>query len=328
MTSTKKVGDYNYLIVGGTTKAATTSLFTYLADHPAICPASYKETRFFLNKDYPLPSKYRFNGDVEEYNQLYLECSDSQIRLESTPDYIYCQSARERIESYLPNAKLIFSLRDPISRLISWYRFAKQINKLPQSLCFDEYVQQLFKVEGLKMRSENDFQKEINPEENVVQEQFMQTLQQGCYAAYIEPYLKCFSSNRIHIIFYESLSEQPLNVIKEICCFANINHNVYENYTFKVTNPTQAMRSSTFHQKYRTFRFQLRRRTHNIPVIHNTLRNLRHAIEPLYLRLNTRTNQKVVVSPKTQTRLVEYYKQDVQKLKKLIGKEPPWKAFV
>ena len=33
----KNVRDYHYLIVGGTTKAATTSLFTYLADHPAVC---------------------------------------------------------------------------------------------------------------------------------------------------------------------------------------------------------------------------------------------------------------------------------------------------
>ena len=47
----KRVGDYHYLIVGGTTKAATTSLFSYLANHPATCAATYKETRFFLSTD-------------------------------------------------------------------------------------------------------------------------------------------------------------------------------------------------------------------------------------------------------------------------------------
>ena len=130
MAPTKKVSNYQYLIVGGTTKAATTSLFNYLADHPAICAASYKETRFFLDKEYPLPSKYRYDSDIEVYNLLFSACDEDQFRLESTPDYLYCPSACERIATFLPRAKLVFSLREPISRLISWYRFAKQIGQV------------------------------------------------------------------------------------------------------------------------------------------------------------------------------------------------------
>ena len=125
-TTEKSIADYRYLIVGGTTKAATTSLFTYLADHPAICAATYKETRFFLSSDYPLPSKYRYKGDVEEYDLLFSNADTTQLRMESTPDYLYCEQARERIATSLPAAKLVFSLREPISRLVSWYRFAKR----------------------------------------------------------------------------------------------------------------------------------------------------------------------------------------------------------
>ena len=129
-------------------KAATTSLFAYLTDHPAICAATYKETRFFLSSDYPLPSKYRYTGDAEEYADLFPNCDETQLRMESTPDYLYCEKARERIAEFLPRAKLIFSLREPISRLISWYRFAKQIGKLPQTLNFDAYVESLFAYFG------------------------------------------------------------------------------------------------------------------------------------------------------------------------------------
>ena len=159
-----RVADYRYLIVGGTTKAATTSLFAYLADHPAICAATYKETRFFLSSDYPLPSKYRYKGNIEEYNVLFSDSDETQLRMESTPDYLYCEEARERIATSLPYAKLAFSLREPISRLISWYRFAKQIGKLPQTLNFDAYVESLF-------ATANDDKK--------TEEQHLQTLQQG-----------------------------------------------------------------------------------------------------------------------------------------------------
>ncbi len=179
MTLTKNAGDYHYLIIGGTTKAATTSLFTYLADHPAICAATYKETRFFLSSDYPLPSRYRYKGDIEEYNLLFSDSDETQLRMESTPDYLYCEEARERIAASLPSAKLVFSLREPISRLISWYRFAKQIGKLPQTLSFDAYVELLF-------TSTNHH--------NETEEQHLQTLQQGCYTVYLEHYFNRFRS--------------------------------------------------------------------------------------------------------------------------------------
>ena len=304
----KRVGDYHYLIVGGTTKAATTSLFSYLADHPATCAATYKETRFFLSTDYPLPSKYRYQGDAEEYDSLFPNRDEKQLRVESTPDYLYCDKARERIAASLPHAKLVFSLREPISRLISWYRFGKQIGKLPQTLSFDAYVELLFA-----------------PAEQ--EEQYLQTLQQGCYTIYLEPYFNQFGPERIHILFYEELAAQPSNVMADLCDFAGIDANFYNDYAFKVTNRSENMKNSELHRKYRDLRFRLRQWTHNKPIIHTPLRTIRKTIEPLYLRLNTQPNQKTQISEKTQHRLIDYYKPDAYALSELIGKPLPWKPL-
>ncbi|MXY99296.1 hypothetical protein F4Y93_01125 [Candidatus Poribacteria bacterium] len=305
----KSVSDYNYLIVGGTTKAATTSLFTYLTDHPAICAATYKETRFFLSTNYPLPSKYRYEGDIETYASLFPNCSETQLRMESTPDYLYCEKARERITEFLPYAKLVFSLREPISRLISWYRFAKQIGKLSQTLSFDAYVEQLFAA------SERD----------AAEEQHLQTLQQGCYTIYLKPYLSQFGPTRIHILFYEELATQPTQVMASLCNFAGIDADFYRNYTFKVTNRTEKMRNSGLHQKYRDLRFRLRQWTHDKPIVHNSLRAIRRTIEPLYLYLNTQIDEKILMSEETRHRLVNYYQHDADALSALIGKPLPWK---
>ena len=305
----KNVADYNYLIVSGTTKAATTSLFAYLSDHPAVCPATYKETRFFLSDDYPLPSKYRYKGDVEEYNLLFSNSDETQLRMESTPDYLYCEKARERIAASLPDAKLVFSLREPISRLISWYRFAKQIGKLPQTLSFDAYVELLFT--SADRHGENE-------------EQHLKTLQQGCYTIYLEHYFNQFGPARIHILFYEELAAQPLNTMAELCDFAGIDADFYSDYTFEVTNRTQNMRNSELHRKYRDFRFRLRQWTHNKPIVHVPLRTIRRTIEPIYLRLNTQADEKTQMSAETRHRLIDYYKSDVHALGKLIGKPLPW----
>lgn len=306
----KNIGDYNYLIVGGTTKAATTSLFAYLSDHPAICAATYKETRFFLSSNYPLPSKYRYNGDLEEYASLFPNCSETLLRMESTPDYLYCEKARQRITEFLPYAKLVFSLREPISRLISWYRFAKQIGKLPQTLSFDAYVELLFAAEHKRQ-----------------EEQHLQTLQQGCYTIYLKPYLSQLGPARVHILFYEELATQPAQIMASLCNFADIDADFYENYTFKVTNRTEKMRNSTLHQKYRDFRFRLRQWTHNKPIIHNSLRGIRQIIEPLYLRLNTQPEKTIQMSEETRHRLLNYYQPDIDALSELIRKPLPWKPL-
>ncbi|MCY4404699.1 MAG: sulfotransferase domain-containing protein [Candidatus Poribacteria bacterium] len=341
--SIKKVSDYHYLIVGGTTKAATTSLYTYLTDHPSICGATYKETRFFLDTEYPLPSKYRFKGDVTEYNELFTHCHDEQIRLDTTPDYLYCSSALERIAEYLPNVKLIFSLREPISRLISWYRFARQIGKLPQSMDFDQYVDQLFNYKDIEKElpsqngnSQGDLSEsvDINPadktktiQEGPTSEQHWLALKQGCYATYLKKYIERFGYNRIHSLFYEDLATEPLHVLHGICDFAVIDKTFFNDYTFKVTNRTESMRNTELHQKYRALRFKVRKWTHNKPFIHNTFRSMRRTIEPLYLRINTRSDEKITVSQENQKRLIDYYKQDVSDLQVLIGKQPPWQQY-
>ncbi|MCG9127697.1 sulfotransferase domain-containing protein [Candidatus Poribacteria bacterium] len=323
---TKSVKDYQYLIVGGTTKAATTSLYSYLSDHPSICAASYKETRFFLDIEYPLPSKFRFNGDIEEYNSLFTQCKEGEIRMESTPDYLYCSSALDRIATYLPKSKLVFSLREPISRIISWYRFGKQIDRLPKSLSIDDYIENMFAIDSPSQNS-NNMNKGTVPIEDTITQQYMQTLQQGCYSTYLKKYLEQIDRNRIHILYYEQIAEEPLKELMDICNFVGIDPKFYTDYTFEVTNRTETMRNSSFHKQYRNLRFKMRGWTHNKPIIHKPLKIVRKAIEPIYLKMNTRPQENINISKKTKDRLINYYRDDVHSLTELTGKQPPWLLY-
>jgi len=128
-----------FLIIGGTQRAGTTTLYKYLSDHPNVCASSIKETRFFLDKDYPLPSADRFNGtNLDAYGKFFAHCTDlTKIRVEATPDYLYSDTAL-KIADLLPRAKMIFILRDQVERMVSWYKYAIQRGLLEESISFEQ----------------------------------------------------------------------------------------------------------------------------------------------------------------------------------------------
>ncbi|MEW6715877.1 MAG: hypothetical protein AB1345_00005, partial [Chloroflexota bacterium] len=84
-----------FLIIAGTTRAGTTSLFKYLSDHPDVCAASVKETGFFLDADYPNPppTKYRAEDGLSRYESYFSSCPEKPVRLEATPGYLYSPGA-------------------------------------------------------------------------------------------------------------------------------------------------------------------------------------------------------------------------------------------
>ena len=56
--------DVPFLVMVGTYRSGTTSLFRYLSDHPQVAPSSLKETGYFLPVDEPAPSRWGVGGRV------------------------------------------------------------------------------------------------------------------------------------------------------------------------------------------------------------------------------------------------------------------------
>jgi len=101
-----KMSQGRYLIIGGTTKAGTTSLHAYLNDHPQVCASSIKETRFFLDRDYPLEAKYRSDDGLEYYEEYFAHRGAAAVRVEATPDYLYSPGTAARLAAALPQAAI------------------------------------------------------------------------------------------------------------------------------------------------------------------------------------------------------------------------------
>ncbi|REJ75465.1 MAG: hypothetical protein DWQ47_08295 [Acidobacteria bacterium] len=103
------------VIIIGTMKGGTSSLFKYLYSHPEMVGSRNKETDFFAEDDVYAKGK----GWYESLFQ-----GSGSIAFEASPKYTVCDQypeAPERIKEMVPEVKLIYLLRDPISRTISHY---------------------------------------------------------------------------------------------------------------------------------------------------------------------------------------------------------------
>lgn len=103
------------LIVIGASKAATTSLHYYLGLHPQISMAYEKELNFFVQER-------NWGRGIEWYQAQF--GGNADIRGEASPLYTFHPffgGVPGRMHATVPEARLIYLVRDPIERMISHY---------------------------------------------------------------------------------------------------------------------------------------------------------------------------------------------------------------
>src|SRR5918996_3904116 len=104
----------NLVVIGGL-KCGTTSLHHYLNLHPAIHMSRPKELNFFV-------AELNWSLGTDWYASHFR--ADAAVRGESSPHYTNLPrfaGVAERISSVLPDAKLIYMVREPVDRALSNY---------------------------------------------------------------------------------------------------------------------------------------------------------------------------------------------------------------
>lgn len=298
---------FKYLIIGGSTKCGTTSVFNYFEYHPQICPCVMKESRYFWNDEYPLTAAARKNETIKNFSALFRNCSPSQVMLEATPDYLYSKKSAARITKELNDCKIIFILRDPLTRLISWYRFAMLNGLISKDITFEMYV---------NMQKENT---NSNPP------QHLRALDQGNYSVHLEHYISIFGKEKVLVTFYEDLEKDPLKFCVGIANFAHIDPQYFEKFDFKIYNQTVSAKSVTAHKLFRTFRRTVRPLTRLFNTsIRKKLKLAGQSVEESYMYANKSGNKSVNISEELKSYLREFYREDKIKVKQLTGINPPW----
>jgi Sulfotransferase domain len=103
------------LVVIGAAKCGTTSLHEYLDEHPEISMSREKELHFFVEEK-------SWSRGLEWYESQF--DATAPVRGESSPGYsaypLY-RGVPERMAATIPEAKLVYLVRDPVDRIVSHY---------------------------------------------------------------------------------------------------------------------------------------------------------------------------------------------------------------
>ncbi len=303
-----------FLIVAGASKSGTTSVFNYLANHPQIRATTVKETRFFLDADYPLTSEKRLDRDgPHEYLSFFnlaKSKDDAVWSLEATPDYLYSAGTAALIREFLPNARLIFVLREPVSRLLSFYRFGVAMGEIPSRMTLDEFIRQ----------QENG----LDAPRRSAKHPAYHALSHGLYSTYLKPFFELFCPTSIHVGFYEDLCRSPLEFMKRICRFAGIDEGYFDGFTFAIANKGVNVRSPFLHNAYWRSKQRIRSYFRSAPFIRSALRTIGGSVDSFYEQANVTSRGKISMSRRTDAFLRDYYKDEAVRLREMLGREIPW----
>jgi len=97
----------------GAPRSGTTSLYTYLKQHPEIYVAIQKEPHFFGSDLTPLPGGIR---EEDLYLSLFAGAGDRRRAGEGSVYYLSSQQAPFEIQAYAPGARILILLREGKSR--------------------------------------------------------------------------------------------------------------------------------------------------------------------------------------------------------------------
>ena len=203
----------DFLIIGAQ-KCGTTSLYSYLIQHPGIVSAKKKEIHFFGNPETRKRGEawYRGHFPSRSYRKsLEKKLGYSPITGEATPD-MNQPFMPKLVHELLPNAKLIAIFRNPIDRAFSQYHHKRKISG-SEPLTFEEAIAQ----------SALSFPDELmNSPKLYYQSPHRSYITRGFYAEQLERWYQYYPKDRVHIISSEEFFADPASELRETVKFLEV----------------------------------------------------------------------------------------------------------
>ncbi len=191
----------DFLIIGAK-RAATTSLWNYVINHPNTMPMFPARLKLkgtgFLSINYEKGEAwYRSNFPTKAAQSLRERRDGIRPRTgEATPYYLFHPLAPARAKLILPDVKLIVILRNPVDRAYSHYR--ERVRNGAETLSFEDALD----AEESRLAGEEE---RILADErfNSFAHEHFSYVRQGCYADSLARWYSCFERERFLLILNE-----------------------------------------------------------------------------------------------------------------------------
>jgi len=201
----------NFMVIGGA-KAATSSMATYLVQHPDVYMSPVKEPHYFSSLDGRFfmegpHDRQLYKGQIhttaESYASLFADAGQCRAVGESSTTYLSTPGTAVRIKQTLPQVKLVAILRNPVERAYSCYMHLVR-DGLEDARTFEEALA-------------------AEPERILRRwDRFWHYKELGFYKRQLEEYYEHFPRENIKLFLYDDLRRDVHAVLREIFLFVGV----------------------------------------------------------------------------------------------------------
>jgi hypothetical protein len=223
-------------VIAGAPKSGTSSLHSWIADHPDALGSKEKETYFFVDPGSHMyrPSRHIAHG-LDGYMKYFPHSSQARPRivLESTPTYMYYETARLHLPKIPSDPKFLFVLREPAAFLYSLFTYFKNNwTWIPPNLSFPDYIAMVRAGTGRFKGNEIA--------EN--------SLHFASYVDFLEPWLRVLGPDRMQVRLFDEMVRDEKEFTKDVARWLGLESSFYDSYSFPRDNETYSVRAHFLQQ--------------------------------------------------------------------------------
>ena len=204
-------------IIGGAPRSGTTYLTEALDRHPQVAMARpfVPEPKVFMGARQPLEIYH------DRYRALFAGASQSPARGEKTSYYLESADACELIHQVVPDARILFIVREPVARAYSNYLKTKKGGL--ETLPFETAIA----LEGRRpspLPPDKDYARPFD------------YLTRGDYGSFAQVYYRRFRPDQIRFVVHENIVLRPREFWKEVQEFLGLDEVPFERLDVGVVN--------------------------------------------------------------------------------------------
>lgn len=259
----------NFFLVGAP-RCGTTSLYTYLKQHPDIYLSVLKEPHFFSTDLTPPPQAIT---DEETYLDLFTDAREQRRLGEGSVWYLESEAAPAAISAFSPEARILIMLRNPVAMAYSLHGLYLRTG--------NEDLEDFEAALDAQPRRRNG---ELLPP-GVYFPEGLQYTEAATYAAKVERYLETFGRDRVHIILFDDFVADTPGAYRRTLEFLDVDPGFVPE--FDLQKAAAKLRMTAIRQ-LRRVPLEIKRRMRGAEKTHQTPRR-----EPMAQRLRARLHEEL-----------------------------------
>jgi hypothetical protein len=203
----------HFAFIVGAPRCGTTTLASFLQQHPDVCFSAVKEPHFFSRDDIAALPDDEVRGVVQDeyWQRFYGHCEgDPALYAEGSVTYLYVPERMAPILKIWPEAKFVIALRDPLSMLPSLH--ARLLVTGDETI--RDFRDAWTKI-GERAQGKSLPKRAIDP-------RWLRYDWAGHLGQNVERFLAAVGRERCHIVLFDDLSKDPKGTYDRLCQFLGI----------------------------------------------------------------------------------------------------------